>query len=60
MLTLQQLERAKMVKGGYSSLQLMDGGFGNDTVIPNDNNYGRGSGIGLSSDVHAYSDKSTG
>nr|GEX56290.1 coatomer subunit delta-like [Tanacetum cinerariifolium] len=50
-----KLERGKMVKGGYSSLQsmgIMDGGFGNDTMIPDGNDYGRGSGIGLSTDVN--------
>ncbi|CAI9267995.1 unnamed protein product [Lactuca saligna] len=64
-----KIERGKMDKGGYSSLQSMgsmgsigrmDSGFGNDTGISSGNNFGSGSGFGLSSDIDSFSTKSKG
>ncbi|KAI3743475.1 hypothetical protein L1987_61185 [Smallanthus sonchifolius] len=61
------IERDKMDKGGFSSLQSMgsmgsigrmDSGFGNDGGISNGNNFGSGSGFGLSSEVDSFSTKS--
>ncbi|XP_024983173.1 coatomer subunit delta-like [Cynara cardunculus var. scolymus] len=64
-----KIERGKMDKGGFSSLQSMgsmgsigrmDSGFGNDTGISSGNTFGSGSGFGLSSDVDSFSSKSKG
>ncbi|KAJ9559274.1 hypothetical protein OSB04_013888 [Centaurea solstitialis] len=61
-----KIERGKMDKGGFSSLQSMgsigrmDSGFGNDSGISSGNTFGSGSGFGLSSDVDSFSTKSKG
>lgn len=61
-----QIERGKLDKGGYSSLQSMgsigkmDSGFGNDSGISSGGNFGSGSGFGLTSDVDSFSTKSKG
>ncbi|KAJ0736004.1 putative Longin-like domain superfamily, AP complex, mu/sigma subunit, coatomer delta subunit [Helianthus annuus] len=64
-----KIERGKMDKGGFSSLQSMgsmgsigrmDSGFGNDTGISSGNNFGSGSGFGLSSEVDSFSSKPKG
>ncbi|XP_076950116.1 coatomer subunit delta-2-like [Bidens hawaiensis] len=61
-----KIERGKLDKGGYSSLQSMgsvgkmDSGFGNDSGISSGGNFGSGSGFGLTSDVDSFSTKSKG
>ncbi|KAL8259625.1 hypothetical protein R6Q59_027578 [Mikania micrantha] len=64
-----KIERGKLDKGGFSSIQSMgsmgsigrmDSGFGNDTGISSGNNFGSGSGFGLSSEVDSFSSKSKG
>lgn len=65
-----RIERGKMDKGGFSSIQSMgsmgsmgrlDSGFGNDSGITTGNNFGSGSsGFGLTSDVDSFSSKSKG
>ncbi|KAK9068444.1 hypothetical protein SSX86_012558 [Deinandra increscens subsp. villosa] len=64
-----KIERGKLEKGGYSSVQSMgsmgsvgrmDSGFGNDTGISSGNNFGSGSGFGLSAEVDSFSIKSKG
>nr|GEV73195.1 coatomer subunit delta-like [Tanacetum cinerariifolium] len=59
-------ETAKLVKGGYSSLQSMDSmgrmdnGFSNDMGISSGNTFGSGSGFGITSDVDSFSSKPKG
>ena len=64
-----QIERGKLDKGGFSSIQSMgsmgsmgrmDSGFGNDSGITTGNNFGSGAGFGLTSDVDSFSSKSKG
>ncbi|CAH1446611.1 unnamed protein product [Lactuca virosa] len=65
------IERGKLEKGGYSSLQSMsstgsmgsigrmDNSFSNDMGISSGNTFGGGSGFGLTSDVDSFSSRPT-
>ncbi|KAL7615131.1 coatomer subunit delta-2 [Lactuca sativa] len=67
-----KIERGKLEKGGYSSLQSMssmgsmgsigrmDNSFSNDMGISSGNTFGGSSGFGLTSDVDSFSTKSKG
>ncbi|KAF5792966.1 putative Longin-like domain superfamily, coatomer delta subunit, Mu domain-containing protein [Helianthus annuus] len=59
-----KIERGKLEKGGYSTLQSMslmgrmDSGFSSDMGISSGNTFGSGSGFGITSEVDSFSTKS--